>query len=152
MRAFAISGASGAELHRMEIPPGLQPNVRIAVDASGDVDGDGVRDVALGSRKAQRVQVHSGVDGALLYAIDETISDNNSVFGDSVSIAGDLDGDGLADLAIGAPSFFQIWFDGKLSVVRSGDGRMILDRVGTGSLGDAVAIVERPGRRRSRRP
>ena len=73
----------------------------------GDVDGDGVPDVYASdwSNRAKgpstgRVYVYSGKDGSrLLTLTGETAGEG---FGTSPSVAGDVDGDGHADLIVGA--------------------------------------------------
>jgi hypothetical protein len=73
----------------------------------GDVDGDGVPDVyasdwsnAAKGLSTGRVYVHSGKDGhRLLTLTGETAGEG---FGTSPSVAGDVDGDGHADLIVGA--------------------------------------------------
>jgi FG-GAP-like repeat/FG-GAP repeat len=76
----------------------------------GDVDGDGLPDVfasdwqnsALGPSTG-RVYVHSGKDGRnLLTLTGETPGEG---FGTSHSVAGDVDGDGHADLIVGSWQF-----------------------------------------------
>ena len=77
------------------------------VSTVGDVDGDGVPDVyasdwsnnALG-RSTGRVYVHSGADGRLLYTFTGEAAGDG--FGIGTADAGDVDGDGHADLVIGA--------------------------------------------------
>jgi FG-GAP repeat protein/tetratricopeptide repeat protein/VCBS repeat protein len=77
------------------------------VSIPGDVDGDGVPDVYASdwsnSAKGQstgRVYVHSGKDGHRLFAL--TGDSAGDGFGTSPSVAGDVDGDGHADLIVGA--------------------------------------------------
>jgi hypothetical protein len=75
-----------------------------------DVDGDGVADIAAGSRfkrpgplyKNGFVAVWSGATGALLRSWDGELTD--ALFGHYVLPVGDLDGDKLADLVTSAPN------------------------------------------------
>jgi hypothetical protein len=77
------------------------------VSIPGDVDGDGVPDVYASDWQNRakglttgRVYVHSGKDGKrLLTLTGETAGEG---FGTSPSVAGDADGDGHADLIVGA--------------------------------------------------
>lgn len=69
-----------------------------------DVDGDGVRDFAIGSpleAPAGVVRVHSGRDGSVLRTLQGATP--GAQFGFSLAIVNDLDGLGLPDLMIGAP-------------------------------------------------
>jgi hypothetical protein len=78
-----------------------------AVAGAGDVDGDGRGDVIVGSYDDQNTsspgyaRVHSGANGALLHTLLGDSDDD--YFGVAVAGAGDVDGDGRADLVIGAP-------------------------------------------------
>lgn len=69
---------------------------------AGDFDSDGVQDIALGlpssGQSPGRVEVRSGFDGPLLF---ERIGAPS--FGGAVAGVGDLTGDGVPDLLIGAP-------------------------------------------------
>ncbi len=79
------------------------------VSAVGDVDGDGILDVYAsdwagggdgGLQGAGRVYVVSGADGRRLYTMTGEAAGDG--FGIGVADAGDVDGDGYADLVIGA--------------------------------------------------
>ncbi len=85
-----------------------------AIDALGDLDGDGTEDVAVGApgdnfgavwilflnpdgtvKAHQKIDDQNGGFTGTLDGIDQ--------FGESVCAAGDVDGDGVVDLAVGAP-------------------------------------------------
>ena len=97
----------------------------------GDVDADGFPDVyasdwsnnAKGPRTG-RVYVHSGKDGhRLLTLTGETAGEG---FGTSPSVAGDVDGDGHADLIVGAWQYSGAAVGGGRAYLYSGkDGHLI---------------------------
>lgn len=102
---FAIDGVSAFE------------EAGHAVAIAGDVDGDGLDDVLIGAPAAsggdgQAWLVFGKADGATVtladiemgmggFAITGLTGDG---LGESVAAAGDVDGDGLADLIVGAPT------------------------------------------------
>ena len=82
-----------------------------SVSAAGDVNGDGFDDVVVGAPedainlyKLGRVYVYHGSSTGLNLNADWTASSNNqySFFGNSVSSAGDVNGDGFDDIVVGA--------------------------------------------------
>jgi hypothetical protein len=97
----------------------------------GDVDGDGIPDVyasdwsnfAKGPMTG-RVYVYSGKDGhSLLTLTGETAGEG---FGTSPSVAGDVDGDGHADLIVGAWQYGGAAIGGGRAYLYSGkDGRLM---------------------------
>jgi len=97
----------------------------------GDIDGDGFPDVYASDwnnnakgPSTGRVYVHSGRDGRrLLTLTGETAGEG---FGTSPSVAGDVDGDGFADLIVGAWQYSGAAIGGGRAYLYSGkDGRLI---------------------------
>jgi hypothetical protein len=73
--------------------------------SAGDVDGDGYADLLVGSPGENTVYVYRG--GAGGFAAEPAlvlVGPGESSFGASVSGAGDVDGDGYADVVVGAPA------------------------------------------------
>jgi hypothetical protein len=85
-----------------------------SVSAAGDVNGDGLADLIVGAPGAARSYVVFGkttMHGVSISGTAVGLDDGFSIIGDSaskdsgrsVSAAGDVNGDGLADLIVGAP-------------------------------------------------
>lgn len=114
--------------------------------AAGDVDADGYGDVlvyANSSALSPFIEVRSGRTSAVLHRIDfpsfQTIRP-------SMASAGDVNGDGYADLLIGEPSFQVggIGGAGRVRVLSGADLNTLLEVQGTtwfGYLGAAVAAL-----------
>jgi FG-GAP-like repeat/FG-GAP repeat len=96
--AYLYDGATGLELRRFEGPqPGTDDdNFAVRVARLGDVTGDGLDEIAIGSRYADNgiplTQVYSAVDGVLVWSLD--------IAGWGLARIEDLDGDGYPELGI----------------------------------------------------
>ena len=118
--------------------------------AAGDVDGDGVTDVVVGSPRADpnglgeagAARVYSGFDGSLLRTLEGTSS--GARLGHSVACAGDVDGDGFDDVLVGSPYETHSGGTeaGRVQVFSGFDGSLLNDHPGTSNydrLGWSVA-------------
>ena len=104
--ARVFSGVDGSVLYTFE-GDSLGDRFGFSVSGAGDVNGDGFADLVVGALgdsnngpASGSAQVFSGVDGSVLYNFDGDSEFDH--FGNSVSGAGDVNGDGFADLIVGA--------------------------------------------------
>ena len=94
----------------------------------GDVDGDGVPDLLVGSPAGDpssgSAAVYSGADGALLRSYVGVATGDR--FGHALACAGDVDGDGVPDVLIGAPQADGAGANaGRASVFSGADGSLL---------------------------
>jgi hypothetical protein len=114
-RAYVFFGGPGADAVADLILTGESSPSRLggSVSGAGDVNGDGFADVIVGARgntalgtDTGRAYVYYGGPGADNVAdLTMTGETANSFFGNTVSGAGDVNGDDFDDVIVGAPSF-----------------------------------------------
>jgi len=105
--AYVYSGLDGSILYQWEGAAGGDSFGK-SVSGAGDVNGDGFADLIVGANgedpagflKSGSAYVYSGVDGSILYQWAGEVPGDQ--FGYAVSGAGDVNGDGIADLIVGA--------------------------------------------------
>jgi len=124
---YVYSGKTKALLFRHEGQPGDQ--LGIGIERAGDVNGDGHADVIAGAPGAAKghgqALVFSGKDGSVLRTFQGEARGDN--FGRKVASAGDADGDGCADLLVGADGCDALGADSGRAYLFSGkDGKQLL--------------------------
>jgi Astacin (Peptidase family M12A)/FG-GAP-like repeat/FG-GAP repeat len=136
-RVLCYSGATGATLWSYT---GLTAGNKagFAIAAIGDVNGDGKKDVLVGSpgypgTDAGRVEIRSGATGSSLATLNNGTAAELS--GWAVAGIGDVEGDGDADFAIGKPGYnnsagrVEIWSSNG-GLIRAHNGSAAGDRFG----------------------
>jgi len=108
-----LGGASGVVTTPNRVllgPDGARSEFGLALAGAGDVNGDGFADVVVGARQVAsstgRAYVYLGSATGLAETPATTLTGPDgpsSIFGYSVAGVGDVNGDGLADIVVGAP-------------------------------------------------
>jgi hypothetical protein len=155
-RIYVYSVGSGRLLWTADGAPGDQ--LGTGVEAAGDTNGDGIPDVvASGPAGSGMAAIYSGRDGRMLQLFRSANADES--FGNHISAAGDVNGDGYADVIVGAPgkegeskvaghAYVYSGKDGALLLTLSGErpgdgfGSTVAGRAGAGT---QFLVVGAPG-------
>jgi hypothetical protein len=119
-RVYVYSGRSGKLLWQHTGKKAEQ--LGIGIDAAGDTNRDGIPDVIAAGPGSGYAYVFSGRDGKILRTLGE--GNTNSGFGSHTSTAGDMNGDGHADVFVGAPGDAN--GAGRAFVFSGKDGKLLL--------------------------
>jgi FG-GAP repeat protein/VCBS repeat protein len=133
-RVYVFSGKDGALLYTLEDPQPLAGEVfGWRVTSVGDLNKDGVPELLIGApykdvgeNVAQgQALVFNGADGKLLFALNNPVPHPYAGFGYTVVESPDVNGDGAAELLIGAPfqTVDQYHVQGEVFLFNGQDGR-----------------------------
>lgn len=132
-RAYVISGADGSVLHQLTTPnPAVSGQFGGAVARVGDIDEDRYPDFVIGAGGESltealgegRAYLFSGMDGDIVHTLKSSDPVQSGGYGQSVAGVGDVTGDRIPDVVVGAPyeSFSGVKFAGRVYVVDSKSG------------------------------
>jgi Ca2+-binding RTX toxin-like protein len=137
-QAFVLSGKGGNLLFTLDNPiPQTAARFGSAVAGVGDVNGDGIPDLLVGAPGQSGpggifskglAFLFSGVDGQLLFTLDDPAPDTESHFGDALAGVEDINGDSVPDLIVAAPGRYigGLDFVGRVFAFSGADGRLLL--------------------------
>ena len=135
-KVLVFSGKTGTLLFTLEDPTEAEDGrFGYAVAGLGDIDGDGVADMLAGApgrdipdedgvRHVGLCYIFSGKTGQVIRIVNHPDfggAEAGALFGSSVANAGDVNGDGVTDMVIGAPG------EGHVFVFSGANGAQIYD-------------------------
>lgn len=144
-KALVFSGTDGSVLFTLlEAEPEEDGHFGAAVAAVGDVDSDGIPDFAVGTpgsdiggedgvQNVGAVFVYSGKTGQLIRTLNDPPrggAEAGAAFGSALANAGDVDGDGVQDVVVGAPG------EGRVYVFSGHSGNLLYSMISP--LNDAI--------------
>ena len=138
-RVYVYAGKTGKLLWQQTGTAG--EGLGMGLESAGDVDGDGAEDVIAGAPGSRHAYVYSGRDGRLLLTLASPQAEDDG-YGGAVSGVGDQNGDGRADLIVGAAGPIAGPPTRGRAYVHSGkDGSVLLTLEGEGGTDGFGSIV-----------
>jgi hypothetical protein len=144
-RAYVYSGATGALVRTLE-SPNPEPNGRFGIVARiGDLDADSVDDIAVAAQGESglrgRTYHFSAASGTLLRTLASPKPEPFGQFGLGQVEIGDVNGDSVADIAVGASG--EVEDSGRVYVFSGATGSLLrtLQSPGGGWYGVALASL-----------
>jgi hypothetical protein len=86
--------------------PASDANFGHSVDGISDINSDGIADLIVGANGLDKAYVFSGADQSIIHTINDPDGFSGYWFGFEVKNVGDMNGDGIEDIAVGAPADF----------------------------------------------
>lgn len=101
---IAVAGPTAAHFNTTTLATGVAGEMfGYTIDGSTSLDGDAYSDLVVGAYNSNTVYIYMGSATGYPATPTATIVGSTTGFGRSAAIVGDIDSDGLPDLAIGSP-------------------------------------------------
>lgn len=155
-RAYVYRGsATGISTTATTLSPSGSDAFGVVATSAGDVDGDGYDDVMVGSPGPRHGWIFAGgsggIDGSAMVTFSPPMGPTGA-YGSSVASPGDVNGDDLADVLIGAPGATTVYlYVGRSGSAPSTTATVVLVGPAGSAYGETLALLFLDPRRRMRR-